>query len=147
MDVRRVMLLFMTLLLMTGCFSSGDIKKEPIELTAREVVEKLQSTKQNSFLLYLRAENCYSCDEYEKVVQEIEEKEPFEIYYLTVHLDEETDDVKKALQELDVTIGSYSELPVTYYFYQGALLPENKKEGFIEKEVLEEWLTNLHILH
>lgn len=145
--MRKIWITFSILLLLAGCVPKANIKKEPIELTAREVVEKLQSTKQNSFLLYLRTENSYSCNEFEKVIQATQNIEPFEIYYLTVRLDEEDEEIKKTLQELNVTLGKYQELPVIYYIYQGTLLPENKKEGYIEKEVFVEWLKNLHILH
>lgn len=145
--MRKSLIVIALLFLLTGCVFDSNIKTEPIELTAREAVEKLQSSKQNSFLLYLRTDTCYSCDEYEKVIQEVQEIEPFEIYYINVNINEEDDVTKNALQELNVTMGTYNELPTTFYFYQGALLPENKKEGYLEKEVLTEWLKNLHILH
>ena len=98
-------------------------------------------------MLYITSENCYSCDEYEKIIQEIEEETPFEIYYLKMDTNEEDTDVKRSLEELQITTGNIQSLPSTVYFYQGSLWPENKKEGYLEKKDLLKWLNDLHLLH
>ena len=103
--------------------------------------------KKNSFMLYITSDNCYSCDEYEKVIQEIEEETPFEIYYLKMDTNEEDTDIKQAVEELQITTGKIQSLPSTFYFYQGSLLPENSKEGYLEKKDLLKWLNDLHLLH
>lgn len=144
--MRKSLILIAVLFLLTSCIFDNEIKTEPIELSAREAVEMLQNSKQNSFLLYLRTESCYSCDVYEEIIRDVQETGPFEIYYINVKLNEEDEVTNNAMQELNVTMGAYNELPTTFYFYQGALLPENKKEGYLEKEVLTEWLKNLQIL-
>lgn len=58
-------------------------------------------------MLYITSDNCYSCDEYEKVIQEIEEKTPFEIYYLKMDTNEEDTDIKQAVEELQITTGKF----------------------------------------
>lgn len=142
--MKKLLMIVCLLLMVCGCSSS---KGKPIEISASEALEKIQTEKQNSFLLYLTMENCYSCDEYEKIIQKLEEKEPFDVYYIRMNSNEEDNEVKKALEELRVTIGTVKQIPSTYYFYQGSLLPENKKEGFIEEKDLTKWLKNLQILH
>ena len=133
------------LVISNGCNTKQEGK--PIELTPGEVLAKLQNNKQNSFLLYLTSEDCYSCEQYEKVIESIEDETPFEIYYLTIDLNETDKDIKNTMEELEITTGDLQELPTTYYFYQGNLLPENKKEGYLEKKDLIKWLKDLHILH
>lgn len=145
--LKKLMIFLCCLVLISGCSLFDKEKDEPIELTAKEVLEKLQDPKQNSFLLYLTTDNCYSCQEYQKVIDELEGEQPFEIYYLNIDVNEEDKDIKKALEELKITTGDYYNLPMTYYFYQGSLLPENIKDGYMEKKDLKKWLKNLHILH
>ena len=93
--MKKVLLcLFCMMFFLQGC--GKDHEGEPIELTPQEVLVRLQDPKKNSFMLYITSDNCYSCDEYEKVIQEIEEKTPFEIYYLKMDTNEEdTEDVYK----------------------------------------------------
>lgn len=92
--MKKILLcLFCTMFLLQGC--SKNHEGEPIELTAQEVLVRLQDSKKNSFMLYITSDNCYSCDEYEKVIQEIEEETPFEIYYLKMDTNEEDTDVKQ----------------------------------------------------
>lgn len=145
--LKKLLLTICCAFLISGCSLWEKEKDEPIELTPFEVLEKLQDAKQNSFLLYLTMDNCYSCEEYQKVIDELEREQPFEIYYLKIDADETDEDTKKALEELKITTGDYYNLPMTYYFYQGSLLPENVKDGYMEKKDLKKWLENLHILH
>ena len=98
--------------LLQGC--SKNHEGEPIELTAQEVLVRLQDSKKNSFMLYITSDNCYSCDEYEKVIQEIEEETPFEIYYLKMDTNEEDTDVKQVIEELQITAGKIQSLPFTF---------------------------------
>lgn len=135
------------LLLVIGHGCSSKEKGKPIELTPSEVLARLQDNKQNSFLLYLTSDNCYSCEQYEKVIEEVEKETPFEIYYVSIDINNTDKDIKNALEELEITTGDIQALPTTYYFYQGSLLPENKKEGYLEKKDLIKWLKDLHILH
>ena len=116
-------------------------------MTPQEVLVRLQDPKKNSFMLYITSDNCYSSDEYEKVIQEIEEETPFEIYYLKMDTNEEDTDIKQAVEELQITTGKIQSLPSTFYFYQGSLLPENSKEGYLEKKDLLKWLNDLYLLH
>lgn len=74
--MKKVLLcLFCMMFFLQGC--GKDHEGEPIELTPQEVLVRLQDPKKNSFMLYITSDNCYSCDEYEKVIQEIEEETPF----------------------------------------------------------------------
>ena len=144
--MRKVIWIFGIILLFYGC-SDKKIIDRPQEISVDEVLTKLNSEKSDSFLLYLTSDNCYSCEEYEKVIEDLEEEEPFEIYYLKIDLEEDDEETLKAMRELDVTIGDIRELPTTYYFYQGNLLKENCKYGYLSKEELREWMKSLHILH
>lgn len=144
--MKKRMCIFIMLFLLSGCFSQGQSKGTPIELSASEVVERLHDQDKDTFLLYITTDSCYSCDEYEKVIEKLEAIKPFDIYYLTIDLAEDDSETKEALNELEVTIGNYSTFPMTYYFYKGNLQPENVKDGYIEEKVYETWLKNLHIL-
>ena len=133
------------LYLMTGCSfvaSNTGIK----EVDVFDVIDMLANENENSFLLYLETDNCYSCEEYEKVIEELLEDNAFRIYVMKVNIEENDEDVQNAIEELKVTTGPIEELPTTYYFYQGNLLAENIKEGYQEKEDLETWLKNLQII-
>lgn len=144
--MRKVILILGMIFLLCGC-SEEKVIDHPQELSVNEVLTKLNSEKSDSFLLYLTSDNCYSCEEYEKVIEDLEEEEPFEIYYLKIDLEENDEATLQAMRELDVTIGDIKELPTTYYFYQGNLLKENCKLGYLNKGELREWLKSLHILH
>ena len=131
--MRKVILILGMIFLLCGCCEEKVID-HPQELSVNEVLTKLNSEKSDSFLLYLTSDNCYSCEEYEKVIEDLEEEEPFEIYYLKIDLEENDEATLQAMRELDVTIGDIKELPTTYYFYQGNLLKENCKLGYLNKE-------------
>ena len=133
--MRKVILILGMIFLLCGC-SEEKVIDHPQELSVNEVLTKLNSEKSDSFLLYLTSDNCYSCEEYEKVIEDLEEEEPFEIYYLKIDLEENDEATLQAMRELDVTIGDIKELPTTYYFYQGNLLKENCKLGYLNKEEL-----------
>lgn len=137
--------LFCTMFLLQGCERQKE--GEAVELTPQEVIARLQDTNQNSFMLYVTSENCYSCEEYEKVIQEIQDETPFEIYYVVLDLNEEDEDIVTAFEELQIFTGDIQVLPTTYYFYQGGLTSDNKKEGYLEKRDLVSWLNSLHLLH
>lgn len=143
---KRFILVCAALMLM-GCSADKKVEKSPVEITAKEVVARLQNTKQNSFLLYLTTDNCYSCEEFTNMINEVQDVEAFEIYYLKVNIDETDSETKYAHEEIEMLTGPYNVLPTTYYFYQGTVLPENRKEGYMEKEDFETWLKSLHILH
>lgn len=144
--MKKMMCVILTTLMLSGCFGSSQKKGEPIEISAREVVDRLQNQKKDSFLLYITTNQCYSCEEYTKVVTQLQAVKPFDIYELHIDLKEKDEDVKEALSELEVVIGDYTTFPMTYYFYKGNLQPENIKAGYIEKEDYEKWLKDLHIL-
>lgn len=137
--------LFCTMFLLQGCERQKE--GEAVELTPQEVIARLQDTNQNSFMLYVTSENCYSCEEYEKVIQEIQDETPFEMYYVVLDLNEEDEDIVTAFEELQIFTGDIQVLPTTYYFYQGGLTSDNKKEGYLEKRDLVSWLNSLHLLH
>lgn len=137
--------LFCTMFLLQGCERQKE--GEAVELTPQEVITRLQDTNQNSFMLYVTSENCYSCEEYEKVIQEIQDETPFEMYYVVLDLNEEDEDIVTAFEELQIFTGDIQVLPTTYYFYQGGLTSDNKKEGYLEKRDLVSWLNSLHLLH
>lgn len=143
--MKKIVCVCFCLLMMSGC-TFGHKDTDPIELTPQEVIDKLQDEKQNSFLLFLTTDNCYTCTEYEKVIRELEEESHFDIYYVNIDMEEDSSKTKSALEELNITIGDYTVLPMTYYFYQGSLLPENKKEGYIEKSDFRKWLKELHLV-
>lgn len=144
--MKRLLIFLTALLLLTGCLAK-ERQDYPKEMTVQEVLTKLADKKNNSFLLYLTTAHCYSCDEFEKVVEELEKKERFEVYKLYIDLEEEDEEALQALQELNVTIGNVEEFPMVYYFYQGSLQQENIKKGYQDEEVMRKWLKNLHILH
>lgn len=143
--MRKIICVCLCLLMLSGC-SLLHQEGDPIELTPQEVINKLQDEKQNSFLLFLTTKDCYACSEYVNVVEELEEESHFDIYYVDIDLQEDDKKVKSALEELGITIGNYSTLPMTYYFYQGTLLPENRKEGYIEKKDYRKWLKELRLM-
>ncbi|MGX8851575.1 conjugal transfer protein TraF [Amedibacillus sp. YH-ame10] len=143
--MKKIICIMLCVFMMSAC-SIGHQAGDPIELTPQEVNNKLQDEKQNTFMLYLTTDNCYACEEYVKVIQEVEDESHFDIYYVNVPLEDVDNNEKSALAELGITIGSYTQLPMTFYFYQGSLLPENRKEGFIEKKDLKKWLKELHLI-
>ncbi len=142
--MKRIFLICMLFLIVTGCVrSESDVVKD---VTIPEVIEKVDGENQNSFLLVLTTDECYSCDEYEKVLDEVEKIQPFDIYRVHYDMADESKENKEALKELECLVGKINQFPTTYYFYQGSLLKENIKEGYIEKKELISWLSSLHIL-
>ena len=130
---------FILVLLLTAC--SSFTNKEYMQHTnVKEVLQKLQR-EDNSFLLLLTTNKCFSCDEYMKVIDAIQKETPFPIYYINV--DQEDED---KLEELKIMIGHYNELPMTYYFNKGTVSQDNIKVGYVEPEVLKEWLRKLQVI-
>ena len=126
--MKKVLLsLLCAIFLLQGCSKQNE--GEPIELTAQEVLVRLQDPKKNSFMLYITSENCYSCDEYEKIIQEIEEETPFEIYYLKMDTNEEDTDVKRSLEELQITTGIYRACRLPFIFIREVCCLKIKKKG------------------
>ena len=117
-----------------------------VDLGVYEVVDVINSQKQDNFLLYITSDKCYSCEEYEKVITKLQKEYGFTIYRLKMNVDEKNNDVKKAFSELEVSCGRVEVLPMTYYFSQGVVLPENKKAGYVEEEDMVVWLKNINLI-
>ncbi len=126
------------LFLLSACSSAGSESMK--KTTAEEVIRRMQIDGENSFLLVLTANNCYSCDEYAKVVEQLESEKEFDLYYIDV--DNEDED---KLEELKITLGDVDTLPMTYYFDEGVLKQDNIKRNYIELETYREWLKLLKI--
>lgn len=136
--MKKILLILCCLCMICGCTSSSDGKMK--KSSAEEIMKLLQREGSNNFLLVLTTSNCYSCDEYEKVIEQLEEEKEFLIYYINV--DNEN---KNKMDELRITIGDYTTLPMTYYFEAGTLKPENIKSNYIELETYRAWLKELGI--
>ncbi len=117
-----------------------------VDLGVYEVVDVINNDKNNTFLLYITSDRCYSCDEYEKVVTKLQKEYGFTIYRLKMKVNETNEDVKKAFSELEVSCGRIEVLPTTYYFSQGIVLPENKKSGYMEEEEMITWLKSINLI-
>ncbi len=126
-------------LVLSACNSFGN-EKYIKHTDVKEVLKKLQR-EDNTFLLFLTTSKCYSCEEYIKVLNNIQKETPFSIYYINV--DQEDSD---KLEELKIIIGHYSDLPMTYYFDKGEIKRDNVKAGYVEPEILKEWLRKLQVI-
>ncbi len=136
--MKKRMILFSLLLMLTACSSAGSESMK--KTTADDVIRRIQVDGNNSFLLVLTTTDCYSCDEYAKVVEQLQSEQPFDLYYIDV--DKEKQD---KLEELKITLGDVETLPMTYYFDEGILKQENIKKNYIELETFREWLKLLKI--
>lgn len=136
--MKKGFLIGLLLMMLVGCTSAGSESMK--RTTADKVIRRLQVDGENSFLLVLTANNCYSCDEYAKVVEQLQAEKDFELYYIDV--DAENED---KLEELKITLGDVETLPMTYYFDKGVLKAENIKKNYIELETYREWLKLLKI--
>lgn len=141
--MKKWMLSMMVLCL---CIIAGCSKEEKIEtkhimsLSAEDASRKIQRGKE-SFLLFLTSSNCYSCKEYDKVLKKLQKDQKFDIYFVKVD-----DEEKDKLRQLNLSLGDYETLPMTYYIQKGNIKDENKKEGYMEKDEFEAWLKQLNIL-
>lgn len=143
---KAIIITTLLLCVLSGCVSSSSKDEgEPLELTSKELINKINDPKNNSFLVYIKTDKCYSCDEFEKVVTTMQKAQPFPIYYLLLDMDEQENSVKKDLEELSAILGDFHELPTTYYFKEGTLLPENIKPGYMQEKEFETWLKKLQI--
>lgn len=136
--MKKILIALSLSLLLFGCSSSSIPGVNTI--SADEVIKRIQKDDENSFLLVLTAKNCYSCDEYDKVVKELQNEKEFDIYMMDV---DEQD--KDKLDELKITLGEYATLPMTYYFDKGELKKDNVKANYIELEAYREWLKLLNM--
>lgn len=143
--MKKILLSLCLLPFIVGCSIISSINGIT-EVNVFKVIDMLNDEDINSFLLFIETDDCYSCEEYRKVIEELQKEFEFRIYVMKVNMDEKNDDVNKAMAELKVTTGTIRQLPTTYFFYQGKLLTENKKEGYLEKEELKAWLKNLQII-
>lgn len=134
----KKILIVLCIVLLTGCSSSVNASMK--KASADDVIKRLQRTDENSFLLVLTTTNCYSCDEYNKVVEQLQTEKAFDIYYIDT-----SDEDQSKLDELKITLGENTTLPMTYYFEEGILKPDNIKSNYIELEQYREWLTQLKI--
>jgi len=136
--MKKFLIAWTLLMLLCGCSSAGSENMQ--KTTADEVIRRMQVDGDNSFLLVLTTTNCYSCDEYAKVVEQLQNEKKFDLYYIDV--DKENED---KLEELKITLGDVETLPMTYYFDKGVLKQENIKRNYIELETYREWLKLLEI--
>lgn len=136
--MKQFVIIMILLSALFGCSASNSeyMKKT----SADEVIRRIQVDGKNSFLLVLTTTECYSCDEYAKVVEQLQSEQPFDLYYIDV--DKEKTD---KLEELKITLGDVETLPMTYYFDEGILRQENIKKNYIELETYREWLKLLKI--
>lgn len=136
--MKKKIIIYLLLMLLAGCSSTGTESMR--KTTADQVIRRLQVEGENSFLLVLTANNCYSCDEYAKVVEQLQNEQKFNLYYIDVDAEDED-----KLEELKITLGDVETLPMTYYFDKGVLKTENIKKNYIELETYREWLKLLKI--
>lgn len=136
--MKKKIIISLLLMLLAGCSSTGTESMR--KTTADQVIRRLQVEGENSFLLVLTANNCYSCDEYAKVVEQLQNEQKFNLYYIDVDAEDED-----KLEELKITLGDVETLPMTYYFDKGVLKTENIKKNYIELETYREWLKLLKI--
>lgn len=136
--MKKIAMICLCLLFLTGCSSAGSNSMQ--KTTADEVIRRLQIDGDNTFLLVLTTTDCYSCDEYTKVIETLEEEKNFNIYYIDVNKDD-----KDKLEELKITLGDVETLPMTYYFDRSELKKDNIKRNYIELETYREWLKTLGI--
>lgn len=141
---KKVTICVVLLSVMTGC-TMNTKKTRIVEVASQEIITKLNDADQNTFLLFLTSDSCYTCDEYMKVLKKLQKKSPFDIYYLKIDLSETNHRNDELLAQIYVKTGDVATLPMTYYFYQGNLLDENKREGYIALTDYEKWLKELHI--
>lgn len=139
--MKKLILILCLTLLLAGCDlldknGSSNIK----EISASEVLKKIDR-EDNSFLLFYTTDKCYSCDEYEKVLEQVQLETPFDIYYINVENENED-----KMEELKIKTGDYNTLPMTYYFSKGEVSSDNIKSGYIEPEQFKEWLRQLGII-
>ncbi|MEG0265088.1 MAG: thioredoxin family protein [Erysipelotrichaceae bacterium] len=132
----------LSLFILGGCS-----KKDPyvendkiIKTNAEDINRKIVRAK-DSFLIFLTSEDCYSCAEYEKVLNKIEKQTPFTIYYLPIN-DQEED----KLRELNMTLPRYETMPMTFFVDKGEISEENTKVGFIEKDDYIKWLKTIKVI-
>ncbi|MEG0094057.1 MAG: thioredoxin family protein [Erysipelotrichaceae bacterium] len=132
----------LSLFILGGCS-----KKDPyvgndkiIKTNAEDINRKIVRAK-DSFLLFLTSEDCYSCAEYEKVLNKIEKQTPFTIYYIPIN-DQEED----KLRELNMTLPHYETMPMTFFVDKGEISEENTKVGFIEKDDYIKWLKTIKLI-
>lgn len=140
--MRKIMTFICCLLLcvsLSGCTSTKN-STGIIETSATEVLKKLQRDD-NTFMLFLTTSKCYSCEEYMKMLEKLQEEQPFDIYYIVI--DNEDQD---KMEELKIMIGDYADLPMTYYFNKGELSVENIKKSYIEPDNFKEWMKKLNLL-
>lgn len=137
--MKKILMIVCFLLALAGCSSSAS--KTMSKTSADEVIRRIQRDDDNSFLLVLTTTDCYSCEEYEKVIAQLESEQSFDIYYIDVF-----DEEQSKLDELKITLGDYITLPMTYYFENGKLKPDNIKSNYIELETYREWLKQLKII-
>lgn len=137
--MKKILMIVCFLLTLAGCSSSAS--KTMSKTSADEVIRRIQRDDDNSFLLVLTTTDCYSCEEYEKVIAQLESEQSFDIYYIDVF-----DEEQSKLDELKITLGDYITLPMTYYFEDGKLKPDNIKSNYIELETYREWLKQLKII-
>lgn len=140
--MKKMVLIFMLCAtFLGGCEKEVVVKenKNVIELTAEEASRKIQRG-QDSFLLFLTISDCYSCKEYDKVLSKLQKESSFKIYY--VNIKKEPED---KLNELNISLGDYETLPMTFYIDKGKISEENIKNGYIEKDEFSQWLKDLGI--
>ncbi len=136
--MKKRMIVWAAVLMLAGCSSAGSESMK--KTSADEVIRRIQVDGNNSFLLVLTTTDCYSCDEYAKVVEQLQSEQPFDLYYIDVNKEKED-----KLEELKITLGDVETLPMTYYFDEGILKQENIKRNYIELETFREWLKLLKI--
>ncbi len=135
--MKKILLLIFTLCLLGGCFKFT--KGEVITKSANDVLEKFENKE--SFVLYVGNNNCESCSDYRKVLQELIVKYEIEIIYLDTLIQEQQEFLNTLIYDylyrLNVT-------PSTYLIKDGKTI--DMKEGNIELIQLEEWLIQYEYL-
>ena len=124
--MKKGVIIGMLLMMLVGCSSAGSESMK--KTTADKVIRRLQVDGENS------------CDEYAKVVEQLQNEKKFDLYYIDIDAEDED-----KLEELKITLGDVETLPMTYYFDKGVLKTENIKKNYIELETYREWLKLLKI--
>jgi len=121
-------------LMLAGCSGRSNFKT----IKAAEAITRLDN--QESIVLVIGISTCAACKEYRPIVEELVKNYSFEVFYVELDSDVNTDVqqlIEKHLIEARWT-------PTTYIFNDGKLV--ESKTGSIRYQTLRDWLMSYEII-
>lgn len=121
--MRKILLIFLLLLMLVGCTSNNDVSGNIIEVNPTTIMSKMDDKE--DFFLLVTLSTCPVCAEYQKVIDELVVNYAVDVYHIVI--DKYEGEYDKLSDEY---LNNLTDAPDSFFIINGEIVKE--KVGFVQ---------------